>query len=131
MPICDFAIRVPANELRFRDLRRKGLFEKPLKLGEYLRNRRLILGLTQEQAAQSMGVMREVYDRWERGERQPVVSSWPTLLAFLGTYPGQVGASISELVLMARRVTGLGQKELAKRVGVIHQMLRDWEHGRV
>lgn len=124
LPICDFGIRVPANKLRFRDLRRKGLFETPLKLGEYLRNRRLILGLTQKQVANRLGILREVYDRWERDEREPIVSAWPKIIAFLGSYPGQPVTSPAHLVLMVRRITGLDQRALAQQVGVIPQQVR-------
>lgn len=129
MPISDYAIRVPENRLKLRDLRRKGLVEEAVKLGEHLKNRRLILGLTQQQAADRLRLLREVYDRWERNERAPVVSAWPSIIAFLGYYPGDPDPDTVGLVLMARRVTGLDQKALAGRLGVIHQKLRRWEHG--
>jgi len=99
-------------------------------LGEPLRNRRLVLSLTQKQVAAQLGIMREVYEHWERNEGKPVVSFGPSILAFLGYYPGRIDARISDLVLRARRIAGLGQKELANRVGVIHQRLRDWKHER-
>ena len=129
MPFCDYVIFVPANKVRFRDLHKKGLVENPAKLDGNLKNRRLILGLTQEQVAVRLGVLREVYDRWERNERVPVVSVWPSIIAFLGHYPCQPVSSAADLVLMARRITGLDQKAFARRVGVIHQKLRRWERG--
>ena len=88
-------------------MRRNGLVENAAKLGQHLKNRRLILKLTQEQAARRIGVLREVYDRWERSEREPVVSVWPSIIAFLGSYPGHPGTSAAGLILMIRRVTGL------------------------
>lgn len=130
MPFCDFTLFVAQDVLKTSLLRRKCLCENPLNLGEHLKNRRLRLGLSQEQVAAQLGTLREVYERWERNERQPVVSVWPSILAFLGYYPGQVDARISDLVLKIRRITGLDQKELAKRVGTSHQRLRDWEHER-
>jgi hypothetical protein len=54
LPFCDYTIRVPENKLRFKDLCRKEPLEKPLKLGQYLKNRRLNLSLNQEQAAQEL-----------------------------------------------------------------------------
>ena len=36
--------------------------------------------------AKQPGTIREVYECWERLEHEPVVSAWPTLLAFLGYY---------------------------------------------
>jgi ribosome-binding protein aMBF1 (putative translation factor) len=51
------------------------------------------------------------------------------MIAFLGYYPEGCEPH-ANVTLMARRQTGLDQKELAKRVGVMHQRLRAWEHGR-
>jgi transcriptional regulator with XRE-family HTH domain len=109
-------------------LHKNGLVENPAKLGEDLRNRRLILGLTQERAAFRLGTIREVYERWERDERKPVVSVWPSIIAFLGYYPH--GATSANLALTIRRSAGLDQKKLAKKAGVMHQRLRDWERER-
>ena len=130
MPFCHFFIRIPSDKLQLRDLRKKGLVESAAKLGEHLKNRRLDLGLTQAQAAARLGVLREVYDRWERNEHEPVVSVWPNIIAFLRYYPGHPVTSPSNLALMARRVTGLAQKAIARRVGVIHQEFRRWERGK-
>ncbi len=104
------------------------MLDHPAALGEHLRNRCLNLGLRQEDVAKRLGTVREVYERWERDEREPVVSVWPLILKFLGYYPGPQ-KSTADLTLMARRRLGLEQKKLAERVGVIHQRLRRWEHG--
>lgn len=128
LPFCHFEIRVPESRLNAFILRRKGLAAQPGTLGEHLRNRRLVLGLRQEDVAERLGTVREVYDRWERDERRPVVSVWPSVLAFLGYYPG-LQESPADLTLFARRKFGLEQKKLAERIGVIHQRLRRWEHG--
>lgn len=109
-------------------LRKKGFVPLPQTLGDHLRNRRLLLGLRQEDVAKQFDTQREVYERWERDERQPVVSEWPGIFSFLGYYPGG-GETPAELVLKARRCQGMDQKRLARRVGVIHQRLRRWEHG--
>ena len=109
-------------------LRKKGVIPLPQSLGEHLRNRRLVLDLRQEDVARQLDTLREVYERWERDERQPVVSEWPGIISFLGYYPfGK--ETTADLVMKARRCQGMDQKELAKVVGVIHQQLRRWEHG--
>ena len=101
---------------------------QPKTLGEHLRNRRLAMGMRQEDVARQLGTLREVYERWERDERQPVISEWPGILSFLSYYPfGQ--ESTADLVMKARRCQGMDQKELAQVVGVTHQQLRRWEHG--
>ncbi len=128
LPFCYFDLRVPAEALNSFILRKKGLSDQPNTLGEHLRNRRLVLGLRQEDVAARLGTLREVYERWERDERQPVVSVWPLVLAFLGYYPGPQ-ESPADVTLMARRTLGLEQKKLAEKVGVIHQRLRRWECG--
>lgn len=110
-------------------LRKKGLVPHPKTLGEHLRNRRLTLGLRQEDVAKQFGTLREVYERWERDEREPVVSEWPGILVFLGYYPASE-ESAADLVLKTRRCQGMDQKGLAKVVGVIHPRLRRWEHGK-
>ncbi|WP_395745621.1 helix-turn-helix transcriptional regulator [Prosthecobacter sp.] len=109
-------------------LNKKGIILAPQTLGEHLRNRRLALNLRQEDVASQLGNLREVYDRWERDERQPVVSEWPGILSFLGYYPFSLETA-ADLVLKTRRYQGMDQKHLANLLGVIHQRLRRWEHG--
>lgn len=104
------------------------MVNQPQTLGEHLLNRRLKLGLRQEDVAGQLDTMREVYERWERDEREPVISEWPGILSFLGYYPGS-DKTDADLVLKARRCRGFNQKQMAKTVGVIHQILRRWERG--
>ncbi len=109
-------------------MRKKGAVLTPSTVGEHLRNKRLSLGLRQQDVASQVGTMREVYDRWERDERQPVVSQWPRILRFLGYYPVS-RETAADLFLQIRRSHGVDQKKLASIVGVTHQQLRRWEHG--
>jgi DNA-binding transcriptional regulator YiaG len=76
--------------VRLRKLVQKGFTLKPETLGQHLRSRRLVLKLTQVQAAQSLNTLREHYERWERDEVAPTVSFWPRLIGFLGLYPATV-----------------------------------------
>jgi transcriptional regulator with XRE-family HTH domain len=128
LPFCFFYIRVSKEALRSFILRKKGMVDEPQTLGEHLRNRRLELGFRQEDAAGQLGTMREVYDRWERDERVPVVSEWPSIITFLGYYPAREETA-ADLVLKARRYQGMDQKALAHTIGIIHQKLRRWERG--
>lgn len=109
-------------------IRKNGIHPRPQTLGQHLRNRRLGLDLRQEDVARQLGTLREAYERWERDERQPVVSEWPGILRFLDYYPVPESTQ-ADLVLKARRCQGVDQKTLAKAVGVIHQRLRRWQHG--
>jgi DNA-binding XRE family transcriptional regulator len=129
LPFCYFTLRVRVTRLKALMLKRKGMVESPKTLGEHLRNRRLVLGLTQEDVALQLSTMREVYERWERDFRMPVITEWPGILQFLGYYPFCSKAP-SDLVLKARRCLGAEQTVLAIKVGVIHQKLRCWENGK-
>jgi transcriptional regulator with XRE-family HTH domain len=128
LPFCFFVIRVSQEAFKSFILRKKGVVPLPRTLGEHLRNRRLAMGLRQDDVASQLGTLREVYERWERDERQPVVSEWPGIISFLGYYPARE-ENAADLVLKARRCRGMDQKALARKVGVIHQRLRRWEHG--
>lgn len=126
LPFCFFEIKVNPEAFKTFILRKKGFIPSPQTLGEHLRNRRLVLGLRQEDVAEQFGTLREVYERWERDQRQPVVSEWPDIIAFLGYYPAREERA-ADVVLKARRCQGMDQKALAHVVGVIHQRLRRWE----
>jgi DNA-binding transcriptional regulator YiaG len=126
LPFCFFTIRVASEAFKTFIIKKKGVIPHPQTLGQHLRNRRLILGLHQEDVARQLGTLREVYERWERDEHEPVVSEWPAIIAFLGYYPARE-ENAADLVLKARRCRGMDQKSLARTVGVIHQRLRRWE----
>ncbi len=128
LPFCFFTILVGHDAFKAFILRKKGIISQPRTLGEHLRSRRLLLDLRQEDVARQLGTLREVYDRWERDERVPVISEWPRILVFLSYYPFAI-ITPGDLVLKARRCQGFDQKRLAKAVGVIHQRLRRWERG--
>ena len=128
MPVCFFTLRVNPEAFKAFILRKKGVIPLPQSLGKHLRNRRLVLELRQVDVARQLDTLREVYERWERDERQPVVSEWPAIIAFLGYYPAREETA-ADLVLKARRCRGIDQKGWARSVGVIHQKLRRWEHG--
>ena len=72
-----------------------------------------MLDLRQEDVARQIGNLREVHERLERDERQPVASKWPGILSFLGYYRfGQ--ETTADLVMKARRCQVIDQKELAQ-----------------
>jgi transcriptional regulator with XRE-family HTH domain len=102
---------------------------RPETLGQHLLARRLVLKLTQEQAATQLNTIREQYERWERDEVQPIISIWPRLIAFLGYYPDREQTQ-ADLVLKARRVNGLSQYEFGRKVMAIAADLRHWEQGK-
>jgi DNA-binding transcriptional regulator YiaG len=100
----------------------------PDTLGQHLRSRRLLLKLTQEQAAHRLNTLRESYERWERDEVAPIASYWPRLIGFLGFYPGSIKTP-GDLVLMARRLLGLSQFAFGRHLRTDAENVRKWEHG--
>ena len=99
-----------------------------MSLGQHLRSKRLLLNLTQAQVAEQLGTIREQYERWERDEITPIASFWPRLVRYFGKYPVPV-ASPADWVLKARRVNGLSQYALGRKIKAIAKSVREWEHG--
>lgn len=128
LPFCYFTLKVGRESLKMWILRTNGWVDKPQNLGQHLRNRRLMSGLRQRDVAERLNTQREVYERWERDEREPVVSKWPGILSYLGYYPERQETS-GDLVLKARRYQGLGQTRMAAVLGLDHEQVRRWEHG--
>ncbi len=128
MPFCYFTLKASRTALRFRNLVHKGFILKPESLGQHLRSRRLLLNLTQEQAANRLNTLREHYERWERDEVAPTASFWPRLIGFLGQYPG-TAQTPADWVLKARRLLGLSQYAFGRKVQAVAENIRKWEHG--
>lgn len=126
---CDFGLQIARKALTKRSLQRRNPLQKPTSLGAHLRNRRLLAGQTQRQAAAQMGLLREVYARWEPDETVPPVGFWKRSIGFLGYYPMPPGGRTADLVLMVRRVEGLRQYALGRRLGVTTKSVRLWENG--
>lgn len=129
LPICHFTLKASKTALRLRKLVQMGFTMKPETLGQHLRSRRLALNLTQAQAAHHLNTLREQYDRWERDEVAPEISMWPRLIHFLGYYPAEC-QSPADWVLRARRTLGLTQFAIGRKVGIIAENIRKWEHGK-
>lgn len=127
LPFCHFTITLPVGRIKTFILNKKGFKAAPKTLGNHLLNRRLSLGLRQEDVASRLGTQREVYERWEQDKRLPVVSEWPGLIEFLGSYPDlDLGGNP---ILKARRLLGLTQKELARKLHIDDDRLRQLEQG--
>ena len=75
--------------LPFVAVRRKSLIAQarifdPQTLGEYLKNRRLQLGITQKALADRLAVSEFTVINWERGKTRPAERSVAALRTFLG-----------------------------------------------
>jgi transcriptional regulator with XRE-family HTH domain len=99
-------------------------------VGDRIRKRRLDIGLFQRQVAEKMGVDEETIFRWERNESRPAVRHIPAIVRFLGYNPFPEPESSCERLVLNRRLLGLTQETMARRLGVDEATLRKWEQGR-
>ena len=96
--------------------------------GDYLRKRRLNLGLTQREVAEHLGVTRSTIWNWESNYSAPQLRFIPKVIAYLGYDPHDTqSGSLGEQILALLRSQGVSQKELAHRLGVDPGTLGKWE----
>ena len=109
---------MPLVRFRLKCARPKAYCENPQTLGQHIRKRRLELGLTQKQAATSLGVNPWTVLNWETGQHEPPIRSMLGVLDFLGHDPFPGPSTIGERLLQARREYGWSIREAASRFGV-------------
>ena len=97
-------------------------------MGEYIRKRRMDLGLTQLGAAQRVGALKDTLRYWEKGY-EPSARYWPGILRFLGYDPYPAPRSLGENLVAKRRQLGLSRKRMAARLGVDEGTMKRWERG--
>jgi len=100
-------------------------------LGDHLRKRRLDLALFQKDVARRIGGNETSVWNWEKNRSSPTLRFIPRIIAFLGytpddTKPGGLG----QRIVAFRRLRGLTQRELARRLGVDPTTLAGWEQGK-
>jgi transcriptional regulator with XRE-family HTH domain len=94
-------------------------YPKALKtLGDHIRKRRLDLQLLQSDVAGRLGVTECSVWNWENNATTPVFPHWPAVIGFLGYNPLPEPQTPAEQLVQARKIQGLSQKEMAKRLGV-------------
>ncbi|MDD2773550.1 MAG: helix-turn-helix domain-containing protein [Elusimicrobiales bacterium] len=99
----------------------------PITLGDHIRNRRLTLGLTQDEAAQKIGVVRHTIVEWEAN--RPILTGFaPKIYDFLGYAPYQERSnSFHQKVKFLRESLGLSQLRLGQTLGATKQAVSSWE----
>jgi transcriptional regulator with XRE-family HTH domain len=105
---------------------------QPTTIGEHIKRRRLEMGLYQKDVAKLLGVTEYTIINWEKGRTEPTVSNIPSLVRFLGYDPAppEPATSIAERLRAKRREMGLGQREVARILGVDASTVMRWERGR-
>lgn len=89
--------------------------------------RRRELELTRTEAAIDLGVSWKTLMWWERNEREPFVSFYPAIIAWLGHEPWAEPITLAEALLAERRRRGVEIRKAAALIGV--GTWRRWEGG--
>jgi transcriptional regulator with XRE-family HTH domain len=105
-------------------------YPKALKtLGDHIRKRTLDLQLLQSDVAQTLGVTECSVWNWENNATAPVFPYWPGIIEFLGYNPLPKPQTPAEQLVLARKIQGLSQKEMARSLGIDPSTLARWERG--
>ena len=86
------------------------------------------MGLLQREVAGRLGVHKDTIYNWEGNRKSPQLRFVPRIIAFLGYVPEYTTPrTLGERILIARRLLGLTQKELARWLGIDPSTLGRWE----
>ena len=121
-PFMNVLISVPKPPL-------EGYPEQLETIGNHIRKKRMDDGLYQREVAEIIGVSAAVVELWEIRGHEPDPKSWPGVIAFLGYDPCPKPITPAEKIKAARRLLGLTQKELAKRLIADAGAIVRWEAG--
>jgi transcriptional regulator with XRE-family HTH domain len=103
---------------------------EPITLGEHIRKKRLMLGMTQKEVAIRLGATDFAVINWETGQNKVSTKYIPALIAFLGYDPTPPTlTTIPERLAAKRRELGWSQKQAAKALGVDPCTWSSWECG--
>jgi transcriptional regulator with XRE-family HTH domain len=99
-------------------------------MGDHIRRRRLMLAITQEQAAARLGVNAWTIHNWETGETKPAIQFIPALVGFLGYDPEPVDrGTLAGRLVAKRRELGFSQRVAARSLGIDPGTWAGWELG--
>ena len=99
----------------------------PQTLGQHIRKRRLDVALLQRELARKLGTDDQTIRNWEADRTKPTHRHMPQVIEFLRYDPFPESANLGEQLRRFRRVHGLTQCQLAKRLGIDPSTLADWE----
>ncbi len=121
---------MPFVQVRRKSLIRRAYDFEPQSLGDHIRRRRLILSITQEEAAARLGVNAWTVHNWEAGHTKPAIQFIPALVGFLGydPEPADTGTLAGRLV-GKRRELGWSQRVTASSLGIDPGTWAGWELG--
>ena len=102
---------------------------EPKSLGDHLRKKRLMLGLTQPEVAGFLSVNSTTAFNWEHNITFPEIQYMPAIIQFLGYDAIPSGNSVPERLAAKRRELGWTQLRAAKTLGIDPGTWSSWESG--
>ncbi|RZK12949.1 MAG: XRE family transcriptional regulator [Flavobacterium sp.] len=100
-------------------------------IGDYLRARRISLGLSQEEVANQLGVCVDSITNWENNRAVPQIHLLPRIFTFLEEVPVPIDqSSYAGKVKGLRLLLGLDRKGFASLMKVDESTVRYWEWGK-
>jgi DNA-binding transcriptional regulator YiaG len=109
--------------IKFKALKPKESDFEPQTIGEHIKKRRLLLGLTQKSEAKMLKVTQFSIINWERGHIQPSrAATLQRIIDFLGYDPLPEGQTIPERLRQKRRQMGWGQRRLRQGCDAIRRI---------
>lgn len=100
---------------------------KPEYVGDYIKQRRLNLGLSQIDVAKIIGVSDETIRQWENNTYKPLIRFYPKIIKFLTFVPLPKPISFREKLRFCRHVLGMTQKQFAQLVNYSSDTVSSWE----
>ena len=86
------------------------------------------MGLLRREVAERLGVHKDTTHNWEDNRKSPQLRFLPRIIEFVGYVPKYTTPhTLGERIVVARRLLGLTQKELARRLGIDLSTLGRWE----
>ena len=103
---------------------------EPQTLGEHVKKKRLVMGLTQKETGHRLGVTQFTVINWENGLQNPAIQHVPAICHFLGYDPEPpTPKTLPERLAAKRRELGWTQQVAARTLGVDPCTWSNWEGG--
>ena len=85
------------------------------------------MGLFQKDVAKIIEVSASTITNWEVHRTEPEFWHFPKIVAFLGYTPETGAKTLGERIVVARKLRGMSQKALARKLGVDPGTVAKWE----
>ena len=122
---------LPFVPVTLKALKPKDIEAEPKTLGEHLKRWRLQIGLSQKEAAATLGVSEFTLINWEGNVTTPAVRFFSDIVRFLRYDPNPAPTTFAEQLQAKRRELGWSIKQAAMDLGVDERTWAKWESGSI